>query len=123
MFVKGICPQCNHGVHEHGEHGCNWESFWGEKKCNCTYGINDELYSPYCDDCGSCGEEGCCPPDMCKTVKCMYPDSNLKSYKSMEADYEKMAGDLDAAYQTITTVKRLLTDNQIKEAQAILESY
>lgn len=122
MFVKDICSQCNHGVNQHDNNGCNWESFWGEKKCECSCST-DEFYNPYCDDCGSCGEEGCCPPDMCKTVKCMYPDNNLKAYKSMSADYEKMADDLDAAYQTIATVKRLLQLNQIKESQVVLENY
>lgn len=26
----------------------------------------EEFESPYCDTCGSCGEEGCCPPTKCK---------------------------------------------------------
>lgn len=26
----------------------------------------DKEYSPYCEECNSCGDDGCCPPDKCK---------------------------------------------------------
>ena len=32
----------------------------------------NEDYSPYCPICGGCGEEGCCPPTMCK----QHPDGD-----------------------------------------------
>jgi hypothetical protein len=34
----------------------------------------------YCPTCSSCGEEGCCSPGNCVAVKCLYENSNLKSY-------------------------------------------
>jgi hypothetical protein len=30
---------------------------------------DDDYDSPYCSVCGSCGESGCCSPDMCKSVQ------------------------------------------------------
>lgn len=29
-------------------------------------GSTEEEYSPYCEICSGCGEEGCCSPLMCK---------------------------------------------------------
>lgn len=29
----------------------------------------EEQESPYCPECGSCGESGCCSPDMCSSVR------------------------------------------------------
>lgn len=34
----------------------------------------------YCPTCTSCGEEGCCSPDNCVAVKCLYENSNRRSY-------------------------------------------
>lgn len=34
----------------------------------------------YCPTCTSCGEAGCCSPDACEAVKCLYESSNLRSY-------------------------------------------
>jgi hypothetical protein len=34
----------------------------------------------YCPECESCGEEGCCSPNNCVAVRCLYKNSNLKSY-------------------------------------------
>lgn len=34
----------------------------------------------YCPECTSCGEAGCCSPDSCKAVRCLYESSNLRSY-------------------------------------------
>ena len=45
-----------------------------------NYPEDDE--SPYCEKCGSCGEDGCCPPINCEAVKCKYGEINLKDYKS-----------------------------------------
>lgn len=38
---------------------------------------------PYCDECGSCGEAGCCPP-----VQCKYFWKYMKEHKR-EEQYEK----------------------------------
>lgn len=34
----------------------------------------------YCPECSSCGEEGCCSPNACVAVRCLYKERNLKSY-------------------------------------------
>jgi hypothetical protein len=35
----------------------------------------DDFPSPYCEDCGACGEEWCCKPTRCKDgLNCLYPD-------------------------------------------------
>ncbi len=36
-----------------------WRAFW---KFLMIQIVHD---SPYCAQCGACGEEGCCPSDMC----------------------------------------------------------
>lgn len=34
---------------------------------------SDEDYNVYCEECGACGEEGCCSPIKCMaTANCMY---------------------------------------------------
>jgi len=34
----------------------------------------DETQSPYCPVCEACGDDGCCPPWICKhTDDCLYP--------------------------------------------------
>lgn len=41
----------------------------------------------YCPECGSCGEEGCCPPDICVHLKenllCLYGLYYAKTYKEL----------------------------------------
>lgn len=40
----------------------------------------------YCPHCSSCGEEGCCSPDNCAAVKCLYESSNLRSYRQAQME-------------------------------------
>ena len=43
---------------------------------------NNEEYSPYCKECDSCGEEGCCSPLVCKQdPKGDYCQTYLKDLK------------------------------------------
>jgi hypothetical protein len=45
-----------------------------------TVMINDIDDVVYCPICGACGEEGCCPPEMCQHKPgCQYPyyDNNI----------------------------------------------
>ena len=49
-----------------------------------------------CPKCGSCGEEGCCPPDNCKTVQGYYCEGSLRSYRSLEDQWDKMRTALKA---------------------------
>jgi hypothetical protein len=53
-----------------------------------NYPEDDE--SPYCEKCGSCGEDGCCPPINCEAVKCKYGEINLKDYKCFQDQWEVM---------------------------------
>ena len=52
--------------------------------------LEDEIKSPYCSKCGSCGETGCCPPIHCETVVCKYGEINLKDYKCFQDQWEVM---------------------------------
>ena len=40
----------------------------------------------YCPSCSSCGEEGCCSPDNCQAVKCLYEKRNLHSYHQAQME-------------------------------------
>lgn len=46
-----------------------------------------DIESPYCSDCGACGEAECCSPFMClrksvsKNKECMYGETYLKEVK------------------------------------------
>jgi hypothetical protein len=40
-----------------------------------------ELDSPYCPDCGACGEDPCCSGAMCKKNKCLYGEHYAKEYQ------------------------------------------
>ena len=48
-----------------------------------------EGYSVYCRDCGACGHEGCCHPDMCKHLHC---DGYRRDYRELEADINRLEG-------------------------------
>lgn len=42
--------------------------------------MEEDKYSPYCKDCGSCGETGCCSPLSCARVRmtgCDYGEANF----------------------------------------------
>jgi hypothetical protein len=52
--------------------------------------LEDDIESPYCEKCGSCGEDGCCPPIMCEAVKCKYGEINLKDYQCFQDQWEVM---------------------------------
>ena len=59
--------------------------------------IDDLATSPYCEECNSCGESGCCSPSNCALVRCKYGEYNLREYKSMEKqldDYYKVLKDV-----------------------------
>jgi hypothetical protein len=96
----------------------------------------DDFESPYCDVCGSCGESGCCNPEMCKSLqlnlsiksvladmnldteefcveyfieqiqhrfKCgSYCDWNIKSYKELEKENEKLYKEVEALKGRLT---------------------
>jgi hypothetical protein len=59
--------------------------------------LDDFLYPVYCPTCNSCGEDGCCPPDCCKTVQerltRLYCDGNWASYKELEEENQKLANE------------------------------
>lgn len=55
--------------------------------------IND--YSPYCSECGACGESGCCPAYMCTMDdRCDYKQTYLREFREryslVEEFYEKI---------------------------------
>ena len=52
--------------------------------------IEEEEGPGYCPSCGSCGESGCCRPDMCKVVQCHYGESNLRDYKELMNEWNIM---------------------------------
>jgi hypothetical protein len=46
-------------------------------------GVNPNIY---CEICGSCGEEGCCPPEMCAIHKLR--SGKFKLVPTKEGEYE-----------------------------------
>lgn len=52
--------------------------------------IEDSLDGAYCPTCGSCGETGCCSPDRCNEVICLYGETNLKDYKELLEENEAL---------------------------------
>lgn len=52
--------------------------------------LEDDIESPYCVKCGSCGETGCCPPINCEEVVCKYGKINLKDYQCFQDQWEVM---------------------------------
>jgi len=51
----------------------------------------------YCPTCGSCGEEGCCPPDKCQAFPCLYGENSAQSYRELEDENER----LQSAHTTV----------------------
>jgi hypothetical protein len=49
--------------------------------------LEDDIESPYCEKCGSCGEDGCCPPAKCEAVKCKYGESCIEDYERMRKQW------------------------------------
>jgi hypothetical protein len=58
-----------------------------------TEPVNPEEDPIYCQQCGSCGESGCCNPSHCNTVilQGTYCRGNLLDYKQMEKEFCDMA--------------------------------
>lgn len=53
--------------------------------------IIEEVYSPYCSECGGCGEEGCCSPLMCKqSLKGDYCQTYLRDLKFGYRMYQEL---------------------------------
>jgi hypothetical protein len=52
--------------------------------------LEDDIESPYCEKCDSCGETGCCPPINCEAVKCKYGEINIKDYRCFQDQWEVM---------------------------------
>jgi hypothetical protein len=67
-----------------------------------------EEESPYCEHCGACGEDGCCPPTRCEAVKCKYGPGYIEDYKRMQTQWEVMFKGLtklkEAGNETATEV-------------------
>ena len=59
------------------------------------FNLDDEEYQPYCKNCNSCGEEGCCSPFNCfstlfKDEKCKYGEKYLLDIKFSEELNDKL---------------------------------
>lgn len=69
----------------------------------------------YCPVCGSCGEEGCCRPEMCK---CFYAEHYNKTYHELLDEHEQFLNLLKALVDTSGEYDR---DDQIADACQLLE--
>ena len=59
----------------------------------------EDYFSPYCVMCGACGEEGCCPPTICKQMNGEYCDYYLKVLKATYVAHTKMFEELPEELQ------------------------
>lgn len=71
----------------------------------------DAILRPvYCPTCGSCGEDGCCSPDVCETVQeRMYCEGNLKSYHELLHRNKQLEEELGFIYGKIKRLRDGLT--------------
>ena len=79
----------------------------------------------YCPECASCGTEGCCSPDACVAVRCLYPESNQKSYNDAQKECSIYSNLIDSlktisehtTYIDTTLIKELIskTEQNISE--------
>ena len=54
--------------------------------------LEEEFESPYCKNCGSCGNEGCCPPTMCTFEKdCKYKETYLQDLEFGYLMYQELS--------------------------------
>lgn len=73
----------------------------------------DQSESDYCKKCGACGEDGCCPPTMCKAVKCKYGETYIEDYERMRKQWDIMfnaLGLLERQAQVDPIVKKAIND-------------
>lgn len=59
----------------------------------------EDCISPYCVICGACGEEGCCPPIICKQMNGDYCDHYLKVLKATYLAHNKIFDELSEELQ------------------------
>jgi hypothetical protein len=78
--------------------------------------VEDEtdLVSPYCPECKSCGEDGCCPPTKCTMSKdglyCKYYLSLLKATYQVHIDiYPKLSEEMQN--ECIDKLFKLMKEN------------
>ena len=81
----------------------------------------DKDYTPYCPDCQSCGEDGCCPPTQCKfTETGHYCEINLKklkiAYKLLDYIYD-MQWLTDDELDTLSVVEEELYSKYFNNEQ------
>lgn len=71
--------------------------------------------SPYCKACGSCGEEGCCPP-----LNCAY--QNMVKRKKSRCDYgEDYFNDLAFKYQLCGALEDIIDEHGTEELKLKLK--
>ena len=86
---------------------------------------NDEdIESPYCPVCGSCGDNGCCSPEKCtEGAGCLYPgfskrvDMRLPAERVFESWYAKNKGD----YKTLNDAKRAFLESECIDPDELIE--
>lgn len=61
---------------------------------------NEDYISPYCIMCGACGEDGCCPPTICKQANGEYCEYYLKLLKATYLTHLKIFEELPSETQS-----------------------
>ena len=69
--------------------------------------IEDSLDGAYCPTCGSCGETGCCSPDRCNAVICVYGETNLKDYKELLDENEALRNKVTKLEKEASNLKNI----------------
>jgi len=68
--------------------------------------LNDLITPVYCPRCGSCGEAGCCPPDMCHSVAGSYCETNMESYEELLKENQELCDELENKNKQIENIMK-----------------
>jgi len=95
-------------------HRCNEE--WLDDQFDEETGLcplcmeSEERNSPYCEECGACGDSGCCPPNRCK---CLYGEVYKEDYRDLLDENESFRNILNELRLESVGIRKLPIWNNI----------
>ena len=116
-----FCESCKNTVLKDVWKNC---STCGGGEADCICGDVDEIYCPRC---GSCGEDLCCPPELCVEVQeGLYCDYNKMSYREamdkIEFLYKAIKEYKEAYEMAEKCLSMILSSGTTEEAAKLMEN-